>query len=42
LRDFWLAHIALEQTLSGSPAEVEPVSMAEIATGDVPTISILE
>ncbi|MBA2491778.1 MAG: TolC family protein [Gammaproteobacteria bacterium] len=42
LSEFWLARVALEQTLSGSLAEVDPVSMAEIPTGDLPAISIIE
>jgi cobalt-zinc-cadmium efflux system outer membrane protein len=42
LRDYWLARTALAQTLSGSLANVEAVSMAEIAAGDIPMISIPE
>jgi outer membrane protein, heavy metal efflux system len=42
LRDFWLARTELEQTLSGSLADIDTVSMAESSEGDRPTLSLSE
>lgn len=42
LLDLWLALSALEQTLSGSLADVEGESVAEIPDGEIPVISMPE